>query len=55
MAVMMILPDSEAGALHAWRRVTIFPRLNSTDRLTTITLIAHETDRNGIIPLTFMA
>ena len=52
---MMILPDTEAGALHAKRRVTTFPRFKSTERLTAIALIAHDADRNGIIPLTFTA
>jgi hypothetical protein len=51
----MILPDIEAGALHAKRRVTAFPDLKSENTVTTATLITREANRNGIICLTFTA
>jgi hypothetical protein len=55
MTVRMILPDSEAGVLHAWRRVTTFTSLTSLNRLATIALTARKGSRNGIILLTFTA
>jgi len=51
----MILPDSEAGVLHAGRRVAKFPYLKSADRLTASAVIARDAVRNGIILLTFTA
>jgi hypothetical protein len=51
----MILPDSEAAALHARRRVTALPGLTSENRLTTAAKAARKTSHNGIIPLTFTA
>jgi hypothetical protein len=52
---MMILPDSEAGVLHARRRVMKSMTSKSTSMLTTAIMIARETSRDGIIPLTFTA
>jgi len=51
----MILPDIEAGALHTKRRVTAFPYLKSKNAAATATMITRETNRDGIIPLTFTA
>jgi hypothetical protein len=51
----MILPDSEAGALHAERRVTTLSGLKSANRLATSAAIAGDADSNGIIQLTFTA
>jgi len=51
----MILPDIEAGALHTKRRVTAFPYLKSKNTAATATMITRETNRDGIIPLTFTA
>jgi hypothetical protein len=51
----MILPDSEAAALHARRRVTALPGLTGEKRLTTTAQTARKTNRNSIIPLTFTA
>jgi hypothetical protein len=51
----MILPDSEAEAWHARRRVTALPGLKGEKRLTTAAQTARKTGRNGIIPLTFTA
>jgi hypothetical protein len=51
----MILPDSEAAAWHARRRVTAFPGLTGERRLKAIAQTARKTGRNGIIPLTFTA
>jgi hypothetical protein len=51
----MILPDVEAGALHAERRVTAFPCLKSKNMVATATLITREANRNGIIRLTLTA
>jgi hypothetical protein len=55
MTVRMILPDIEAGALHAKRRVTVFPYLKSKNTIATATLITRETNRDGIIRLTLTA
>jgi hypothetical protein len=55
MAVRMILPDIEAGALHAKRRVTAFPDLKSKNMVTTAALITRDANRSGIIRLTFTA
>jgi hypothetical protein len=51
----MVLPQIEAGVLHAGRRVTTFPCLKCTDMLTTAAATILDTYRNGIIPLTFTA
>jgi hypothetical protein len=51
----MILPDIEAGALHTGRRVTAFPGLKRTSKLTTTALTVPGANRNGIILLTFTA
>ena len=52
---MIILPDTDAGALHAVWRVAAFPSLQSMSRPATVTLMTLNTDRNGIIRLTFTA
>jgi hypothetical protein len=51
----MILPDIEAGALHAGRRVAAFLDLKSKNTVTAAALITWEASRNGIICLTFTA
>jgi hypothetical protein len=51
----MILPDSEAVALHERRRVMTFISSKSTSALMTATMIVQEASRNGIILLTFTA
>jgi hypothetical protein len=51
----MILPDSGAGVLHEQRRVMTFISSKSTSMLTAAVMIAQETSRDGIIPLTFTA
>jgi hypothetical protein len=55
MTVRMILPDIEAGALHAKRRVTAFPYLKSKNTVTTTALITREAIRDDIIRLTLTA
>ena len=55
MTVRTILPDIEAGALHAGRRVTAFPDLKDQNTATTAAPIIREANRNGIIHLTFTA
>jgi hypothetical protein len=55
MTVRMILPDIEAGVLHAKRRVTAFLDTKSKNTATTAALIICEANRNGIILLTFTA
>jgi len=55
MIVRLILPDIEAGALHAKRRVTGFPDLKSENTITIAVLITREANRNGIIRLTVTA
>jgi len=55
MAVRMILPDIEAGASHAKRRVTVFPYLKSKNTVATATPITREANRDGIIRLTLTA
>jgi hypothetical protein len=51
----MILPDSEAGALHAKRHVTTFARMMSVNMRATIAMATRKGNRNGIILLTFTA
>jgi hypothetical protein len=51
----MILPDIEAGALHAGRRVTAFPDLKSKNTVTSTPLITREANRDRIIRLTLTA
>jgi hypothetical protein len=49
------MPHIEAGASHTGRRVTAFPRLKYTNKLTMTAMIARRANRNGIILLTFTA
>jgi hypothetical protein len=51
----MILPETEAGVLHARWRVIIFISSKSTNLLMTAAMIAQEASRNGIILLTLTA
>ncbi len=51
----MILPDTEAGALHVKRRVTAFSDLKSQKAVTTAALITREANHDGIIHLTLTA
>jgi hypothetical protein len=51
----MILPDTEAGAWHAKRRVTALSDLKSKNTTTTVAPATREANRNGIISLTFTA
>jgi hypothetical protein len=55
MTVRMILPDIEAGVLHAKRRVTAFPYLISKNTVATATMTTRGTNRDGIIRLTLTA
>ena len=55
MTVTMILPDIEAGALHAGRRVAAFLDLKSNNTVTAAVLITREANCHGIIRLTFTA
>jgi len=55
MTVRMILPDIEAGALHAKRRVTAFLYLKSKNTVATAALITRKANRDGIIRLTLTA
>jgi hypothetical protein len=52
---MMILPHTEAGALHAVRRVAAFISMKSMNRVATAGLITRDVNRNGIIRLTLTA
>jgi hypothetical protein len=51
----MILPDIEAGASHAKRRVTAFLYLKSKNKVAIAAPIIREANRNGIIRLTLTA
>jgi hypothetical protein len=51
----MILPDAEAGTLHAKRRVAESPDLRSKNRMTVVAMMTQEVNRSGIIRLTFTA